>query len=363
MKTPVICTLTLVAVASLGISPCLSDPLEVVVDAGQSGALISEVFGHNISHSVDARGLWNDTTKAPVASAKEVIQAAGYGAGAPFRFAPTGNYHWRRGVGTNRPLSLGTYGEIDNRFGTDEFVVFATEVLPDANPLMVVNCWAWKEESDVQYEDYGDEKLANEAANWVEYCNGVVTQQLLDTASQAGWQPSTFVDPGSGEPSSAANAIESADGQHSWLSFGTCAVPPDSLPTPPPPSGYYNAPSGYFAWLRYYFAQQRNQSDSGPYGIKYWEIGNESWKYAEKCEAAGIEDYDGILTDFATAMQAKDSTIEIGANMHDIANLRYYDSDTERWYNTTVPGAANLWDTTIAAHASVDFLTVHPYDT
>ena len=49
-------------------------------------------------------------------------------------------------------------------------------------------------------------------------------------------------------------------------------------------------------------------------------------------------------------MQAKDSTVEIGANMHDIANLRYYDSGA--WYNTTAPGAANLWDTTIAANAS-----------
>jgi len=68
-------------------------------------------------------------------------------------------YHWKDGVGPKhkrpRQRNLVWGGEEDNRFGTDEFIRYCR--LIGAEPFLVTNMATG---------------TAEEAANWVEYCNG-----------------------------------------------------------------------------------------------------------------------------------------------------------------------------------------------
>jgi alpha-N-arabinofuranosidase len=81
------------------------------------------------------------------------------------------------------------------------------------------------------------------------------------------------------------------------------------------------------------------------YGVKYFEIGNEPWLVANPPYLGHQGDptiYAADFADVAAAMKAIDPTIKVGANGDSVA---YFD------------GILNT------AAASVDFLTVHPYDT
>jgi alpha-N-arabinofuranosidase len=81
------------------------------------------------------------------------------------------------------------------------------------------------------------------------------------------------------------------------------------------------------------------------YGVKLFEIGNEPWLNPATPYLGGQSDptiYAADFADVAAAMKAVDPTIKVGANGDSVA---YFD------------GILNT------AAASVDFLTVHPYDT
>lgn len=262
------------------------EPPHIIVDAGAPVGVISPLlFGHNIQWWENGTFMWDPTTRRVKSEVLPILhEVCRYPATVRFPGGFWGDViHWRRAVGPpeKRPMEMFYGRKIEQNFGTDELMLFLRQVSPGMSPLMIVNWWDWNrperlEKGSPLYIEGSREKGMWEAANWVEYCNGVVTPELLERAVKEGWQPSRFVDPKdptreSREP----DAIESADGIHSWRSFE-------------------KAPKGYFAWLRRYFAWRRasgpldenvetwtdlkkfpEESYGGPYGVEYWEIGNE----------------------------------------------------------------------------------------
>jgi alpha-N-arabinofuranosidase len=83
-------------------------------------------------------------------------------------------YHWIDGVGTKterpRRRNLIWGGEEDNQFGTNEFVNYCR--LLDAQPFLAVNMATG---------------TAEEAANWVEYCNGTGSTHYADLRRSHGF--------------------------------------------------------------------------------------------------------------------------------------------------------------------------------
>ena len=75
------------------------------------------------------------------------------------------------------------------------------------------------------------------------------------------------------------------------------------------------------------------------YGVRYWEIGNESWLAHYNGGAAAAE-YANDLVEFSRVMKAVDPTIQIGAN-----------GESEEWWRTVLPTAAG----------AIDFLAIHNY--
>lgn len=88
------------------------------------------------------------------------------------------------------------------------------------------------------------------------------------------------------------------------------------------------------------------------YGIKYWELGNESywWGSIGKARAA---DYVRDFKEFARAMKAVDPTIHLGANGHVHKDFRGVAEQENGpiWWQTLLEQAAT----------EIDFLAVHPY--
>jgi alpha-L-arabinofuranosidase len=97
------------------------------------------------------------------------------------------------------------------------------------------------------------------------------------------------------------------------------------------------------SWVRY-------ANVTRGYGVKYWEIGNESYLNSYN-GGAKARDYGRDLIEFAQAMKAVDPTIMIGANGPD-NQYSLGDLDTnEAWWPTVLGIAA----------PSIDFLAVHSY--
>jgi alpha-L-arabinofuranosidase len=145
-------------------------------------------------------------------------------------------YHWREGVGPvqTRPVGKDEYGVAMKLFlGTLEFAEAAKAI--GAETLITVN---YKNGS------------AQEAANWVEYCNGIAP------VGQTGWREQSY-------------AADEA------------------------------APAGYFAWLR------ARHGHKEPLGVRYWEIGNEIYFHKESGYIANAER-------FSSLMKKKDPSIKIG---------------------------------------------------
>lgn len=75
------------------------------------------------------------------------------------------------------------------------------------------------------------------------------------------------------------------------------------------------------------------------YGVRYWEIGNETWQ-AHYNGGATAAEYARDLIEFSRVMKAVDPTIQIGAN-----------GESAAWWQTVLPLAAE----------AIDFLAVHNY--
>jgi hypothetical protein len=101
------------------------------------------------------------------------------------------------------------------------------------------------------------------------------------------------------------------------------------------------------SWVRYANIERR-------YGVKYWEIGNESYFYVYN-GGAKAADYARDLPVFAAAMKGVDPTIRIGANgpvgADDVGALDNLNGITTPWWQAVFGQAA----------ASIDFISVHEY--
>lgn len=88
------------------------------------------------------------------------------------------------------------------------------------------------------------------------------------------------------------------------------------------------------AWVRYANITKK-------YGVKYWEIGNESYMKSYNGSATA-EDYAKDLIEFSTAMKKVDPEIKIGANGP---------NHTDDWWKTVLQKSS----------AHIDFLAIHVY--
>lgn len=76
------------------------------------------------------------------------------------------------------------------------------------------------------------------------------------------------------------------------------------------------------------------------YGVKYWEIGNETWQDSYAGSSPGASQYGRDVVEFSRAMKAVDPSIDIGVN-----------GDSEDWFAGVLAEAAD----------DVDFLALHSY--
>ncbi|UJX42917.1 alpha-L-arabinofuranosidase [Desulfovibrio sp. JY] len=101
------------------------------------------------------------------------------------------------------------------------------------------------------------------------------------------------------------------------------------------------------SWVRYANIERH-------YGVKYWEIGNESYFYVYN-GGAKAADYARDLPVFAAAMKGVDPTIKIGANgpsgADDVGSLDNLSGITTPWWQAVFGLAAG----------SIDFVSVHEY--
>ncbi|MEN6372619.1 MAG: carbohydrate-binding domain-containing protein [Armatimonadota bacterium] len=176
-------------------------------------------------------------------------------------------YHWRQGIGPSykRPNLSDQFGPLANyNFGTDEFLSFCKQI-GCGEQLITVNIVSG---------------TAQEAANWVEYCNSAVPAN-----PNSEWKVDSY-------------------------------------------GGRDKAPKGYFAWLREQYGHRE------PYGVKYWEIGNEPYLFRPQMAP---QQYSDIVTKFSSAMKKVDPNITVGAVLPGID----YNS---RWRRTLLETASNNFD-------------------
>ena len=307
------------------------------IDASTVTSSVSQdLFSSNI-HWKDLQCMLNDP---PSEGFREDFIELATEAHIPIMRHNTGDWcRWRRGVGPadERPLAdMNGYYYLTPYVGTDEYVSFCNSI-GVRDIIFLVNALQCGSQGSGSHQG-----SVQEAANWVEYCNG--DSPGLAYGDDQHWVPSIFVHPDDvGEESQPeeyleADAVEWAgawydefeDYHHSFKSTE-------------------QAPAGYFAWLREYFAYQRGESDPGPYGVTYWEIGNEvywqdQWSTIDT-ELTGNE-YAQMVADYSEAMKAKDSSIKIGAVV--IGQEWYF---VEGWDECVITGCAD----------SIDFVYPHIY--
>lgn len=140
---------------------------EILVSNDIVGEIDPKIYGHFIEHLGRCiyGGVWvgENSTLPNLRGLRLDVLEATRAIKPPIIRWPGGNfasgYHWKDGIGPRekRPIrkNLAWGGLETNQFGTDEFIDFCREV--GAEPLIVVNMGSGTPE---------------EAAEWVEYCNG-----------------------------------------------------------------------------------------------------------------------------------------------------------------------------------------------
>ena len=101
------------------------------------------------------------------------------------------------------------------------------------------------------------------------------------------------------------------------------------------------------SWVRYANIERG-------YGVKYWEIGNESYFYVYN-GGARAADYARDLVDFSAAMKGVDPNIKVGANgpvaVDGVGALDNLSGDRSVWWERVFGQAAG----------AIDFISVHEY--
>ncbi|MEM3712394.1 MAG: alpha-L-arabinofuranosidase C-terminal domain-containing protein [Thermoproteota archaeon] len=167
---PIVMFIILTMMYGLVQSPGQNFNVEILVSSDIMGEIDPKIYGHFIEHLgrciyggvwvgensplPNLRGLRLDVLEATRAIKPPIIRWPGG------NFAS--GYHWKDGIGPGdkRPIRTNpAWGGLEpNKFGTDEFIDFCREV--GAEPLIVVNMGSG---------------TAQEAAEWVEYCNGDIS--------------------------------------------------------------------------------------------------------------------------------------------------------------------------------------------
>jgi alpha-L-arabinofuranosidase len=147
-----------------GIAPTRISPIRMSIDASQTGAKIDRhIFGQFAEHLGQGvyEGIWvgPDSTIPNTRGIRNDVVAALRALKVPNVRWPGGcyadDYHWRKGIGPNRPVTLNPdWGGVTepNTFGTHEFMDFAQQI--GAAPYLSVNVGSG---------------TPQEAAEWLEY--------------------------------------------------------------------------------------------------------------------------------------------------------------------------------------------------
>lgn len=216
----------------------------------------------------------------------------------------------------------------NNHFGTDEFVRLARQegAEPMLGSILTENDYYPRTTIVDNVTTFCDSQAWDKAVaawkHWVEYCNVPVDLDLLNQAETYGWSVTT------------------------WDNIGPTASEVEKHTTSPLCNSYSadnpNAPSGYFAWLRYKIGTIMGFDQTAPYNIKYWKVGNEEpivdfWH-------GNPSPYIAHLVDIVNAMKSVDSTINIGID-------------------TSAPGSA--WNQAVMGtsglYRNISFLDCHTY--
>ena len=240
--------------------------------------LPSDLFGSNIQYVDFGDGLLNPYDSTFNSKIIEKVKNLGL---STIRFPGGGHadlYHWRDGVGPldNRTLGINYFTKENetNEYGTDEHADFCR--LVNAAPTITVN--------------FGN-GTTQEAANWVEYCNGKIPDN-----PDPKWNATSY-------------------------------------------KGDEDAPKGYFAWLR------GNLSHPEPYNIKKWEVGNEV--YNDWTQRYNSTQYANRFIEFYDAMNKTDPTIKIAAVGYDDADGIYNitgGNDKAQWNRVVAKIAGSKMD-------------------
>ncbi len=183
-------------------------------------------------------------------------------------------YHWRDGVGPRASRPPGTSyfdgSPVANDYGTGEHLELCRRL--GAEATITVNF---------------ESGTPREAANWVEYVNGEVPDQVPPEWTAGSW--------GGGDV----------------------------------------APAGYFAWLRSVFGHPE------PYGVRRWEVGNEVYdRWSGEYSAAA---YATRFLEFVRAMKAVDPTIRVAAVGYERADRPWREGD-DPWNRTVAAIAGGEMD-------------------
>lgn len=171
-------------------------------------------------------------------------------------------------------------------------------------------------------------------ADYYNWHNGVGSRATRPTNTPDGWDRGRYPNPVGTDEVIALSRLAGAE----LPMFQTAIVAPVNLPAGTTPAqlaaqwvSYCNAPGN---------TQRAANGSVQPYGVKYWEIGNEPY-YQTKGEMT-VAQYSSTLQSFATAMKAVDPTIKIGA-------VSSPHPAVAGWNQSLVQSAAH----------SIDFIAVH----
>jgi len=267
----------------------------IVVDADRVlGPISPYIFGQNLEPATCKKLVWKGSPLSDRNGVrKDVLQAIRDRIRVPMLRWPGGNfasqYRWKDGVGpvSDRPVTydLAWRSREDNFFGTNEFLHFCQQV--GAEPFITVNSGSG---------------TAQEAAQWVEYCN-LGSDPIVD-ARESGIVPWHL------EPDAAVAASQ-------------------------------------------YRALRVVHGAPKPYDVRYWSIGNETWGDFQTGNMTAVANA-LASAEFAKTMRQVDPRLRItGVGMY-LSNIwRFFESQPHTSsldWNLELLKTAGEWIDTVSVH-------------